>query len=130
MPEACPAEVKIEVKIMEAPDFAQKVRLIKTISHPVRLMILEELTQGVKCVSDLEDFLKIRQPNVSQHLSVLRAHNIVDYFLDGRLRCYFLKSAFVPELLKLLKADMGEELPAPMCCPVTKKGKYPGKRKN
>ena len=49
-----------------------RAELLKAISHPDRLRILEELTQGVKCVSDIEEFLKINQSNVSQHLSLLR----------------------------------------------------------
>jgi ArsR family transcriptional regulator len=104
--------------------------LLKGIAHPVRVLILEELAKGVKCVSDLEEFLDIRQPNVSQHLSLLRKFDIIDYFMDGRLRCYFLTDPFVPDLLKLMKKEYKDDLPPPACCPVTKKGKYPGNRKH
>ncbi len=106
-----------------------KVELLKAIAHPVRIMILDELTKGVKCVSDLEEFLDIRQPNVSQHLGLLRMHGIIDYYMDGRLRCYFLKDPFIPEMLGLLKKQYNEDFPAPVCCPVTKRGKYPGGRR-
>lgn len=107
----------------------QKLELLKVIAHPVRIRILEELVKGVKCVSDFEDFLELRQPNVSQHLSILRNHGIVDYYTDGRLRCYFLVNPFVPDILELLKKDYHQALPRPACCPVTKKGVYPGDRK-
>lgn len=106
----------------------EKAELLKTIAHPVRILILEELLKGVKCVSDFEEFLEISQPNVSQHLSLLRKHGIIDYFIDGRLRCYFLRDAVVPELIELIRKEYEDDLPAPACCPVTKKGKYPGKR--
>jgi hypothetical protein len=36
----------------------------------------------------------------------------------------------VPDILELLKKEYTEELPAPACCPVTKKGKYPGNRRH
>jgi len=107
----------------------QKVELLKVISHPVRIRILEELVKGVKCVSDFEDFLELRQPNISQHLSILRQSGIVDYYVDGRLRCYFLVDPLIPDLIELLKKDYHETLPRPVCCPVTKKGTYPGERK-
>jgi DNA-binding transcriptional ArsR family regulator len=107
----------------------QKVELLKVIAHPVRIRILEELAKGVKCVSDFEDFLELRQPNISQHLSLLRQSGIVDYYVDGRLRCYFLVNPFIPDLLELLKKDYRETIPPPACCPVTKKGVYPGERK-
>lgn len=107
----------------------RKIELLKVIAHPVRVKILDELTKGVKCVSDFGDFLEISQPNISQHLSLLRRYGVIDYYIDGRLRCYFLRDPRVPELIELLKKDYAEELPAPACCPVTKKGTYPGDRR-
>ncbi len=107
-----------------------RLDVLKLVAHPARVAILNELSIGVKCVSDLQDFLEISQSNISQHLSALRHAGIIDYFIDGRLRCYFLKSPFVLGLLKTIKKDYPDELPGPACCPVTKKGKYPGNRKN
>lgn len=105
-----------------------KVEILKAIAHPVRISILRELVKGVKCVSDFEDFLDISQPNISQHLSLLRQLGVIDYYIDGRLRCYFLRDPMIPNILKVLERDYHEELPAPACCPVTRKGKYPGTR--
>ena len=122
-----PEDTLCPPRINEGPLFARKVEILKVIAHPVRIMILEELTKGVKCVSDLEKFLDIRQPNVSQHLSLLRRLELIDYYMDGKLRCYFLKDPLIPDLLKLLKKDYEGDLPAPACCPITKKGKYPGR---
>lgn len=107
----------------------QRVELLKAIAHPVRLEILTELLKGVKCVSDFEEFLGINQPNVSQHLAALRTRGIVDYYMDGRLRCYFLVDPLIPDLLNLLGRQYDYPIPPPACCPVTKKGKYPGERK-
>jgi len=109
---------------------SSRIELLKLISHPARIAILEELSKGVKCVSDIEEFLDLSQSNVSQHLSALRHAGIINFFIDGRLRCYFLKNPLIPDLLEILKKDYPEELPGPECCPVTKKGKYPGDRKN
>lgn len=108
----------------------KRIELLKIIAHPVRIRILEELTKGVKCVSDFEEFLGISQPNVSQHLSILRTNGVIDYYMDGRLRCYFLKDPIIPDIIELLNKDYLKELPAPACCPITKKGKYPGKRRH
>jgi len=116
-----------EVKMLAVDN---RIEILKIIAHPVRIKILEELMKGVKCVSDFEEFLEISQPNVSQHLSLLRRYRIIDYFIDGRLRCYFLRNPMVPDLLEVIKRDYEEDLPAPACCPVTKKGKYPGERRN
>jgi DNA-binding transcriptional ArsR family regulator len=107
----------------------QKADLLKVIAHPIRIRILEELVKGVKCVSDFEEFLEIRQPNISQHLTLLRHFGVVDYYMDGRLRCYFLVNPVIPDLLAILQKDYCETLPRPACCPVTKKGVYPGERR-
>jgi ArsR family transcriptional regulator len=110
-------------------DLISRVEILKLVTHPARIAILEELSKGVKCVSDLEEFLELSQPNISQHLSTLRHAGIIDYFIDGRLRCYFLKSPLILDLLAIFKKDYPEELPGPECCPVTKKGTYPGERR-
>jgi ArsR family transcriptional regulator len=110
-------------------ELISRIEILKTVSHPVRIAILQELVEGVKCVSDLQEFLDVSQPNISQHLSALRHAGIIDYFVDGRLRCYFLKSPLILDLIEILKKDYPCELPGPECCPVTKKGKYRGERK-
>jgi len=107
----------------------QKVDLLRAIAHPVRIRILEELAKGVKCVSDFEELLTIPQPNLSQHLGLLRNNGVIDYYIDGRLRCYFLVDPIIPDLLETLRKDYLKALPAPACCPVTRKGKYPGERR-
>ena len=107
----------------------KRVELLRTIAHPVRIRILQELRNGVKCVADFEDFLEISQPNVSQHLGVLRKEGVIDFYVDGRLKCYFLVDPIILDLLDILQKEYAEQLPAPACCPVTKKGSYPGTRR-
>ncbi len=107
----------------------KKAEILRIIAHPVRIQILEELEEGVKCVSDFEEAMEISQPNVSQHLGLLRRCGFIDYYMDGRLRCYFLVDPMVPDLLKILRKEYKDSLPAPACCPITKKGTYPGNRR-
>ena len=105
-----------------------KLEVLKVLSHPVRIQILQELSVGVKCVSDFKQFLGISQPNVSQHLSLMRNLGVINYYMDGRLRCYYIVDSMVPDLLKLLNKDHSKPVRPPACCPVTKKGKYPSKK--
>jgi len=80
--------------------------LLKALSHPTRLMIVQELLAGPKCVSDMEDLLPARQANISQHLAVLRYSRLVDYAQDGALRCYYLsRPRLVRDLLALAVRD-------------------------
>ena len=112
------------------PFIGEKIELLRTIAHPVRIKILEELLKGVKCVSDLEEFLEISQPNVSHHLSLLRTRGLIDFFVDGRLKCYFLVDPIIPDILEILRKNYQGTLPAPACCPATGKGVYPGERRH
>lgn len=73
--------------------------LVKAFAHPTRLLILKELLNGPKCVTDIEDLVPARQANISQHLAVLRFAKLVDYAQDGTLRCYYLAR---PELVESL----------------------------
>ncbi|MBE0448921.1 MAG: winged helix-turn-helix transcriptional regulator [Actinobacteria bacterium] len=107
----------------------KKIELLKVIAHPVRIQILKELSKGVKCVSDFEEPTQASQPNISQHLGLLRRYGLIDYYMDGRLRCYFLVDPIVLDVLEILKKEYKGSLPAPACCPVTKKGTYPGNRR-
>lgn len=103
-----------------------RLESLKIIAHPVRLKILKELIHGVKCVNDFRDFLEISQPNVSQHLSLLRRHGLIDYFSDGRLRCYFVTHPMVPDLIAVISREYKTALSRPNCCISDKKGRYPG----
>jgi ArsR family transcriptional regulator len=64
--------------------------ILKALAHPTRLQIATELLAGNKCVTDMVDILPASQENISQHLSVLRQANLVDFAQDGTLHCYYL----------------------------------------
>jgi ArsR family transcriptional regulator len=87
-------------------DVREKAELLRQVAHPTRLHILEELAKGVKCVTDIQDFLEIPQSNVSQHLQVLRQARLVDFYEEGQLRCYYLlRPSFARALHQLLFSE-------------------------
>ncbi len=57
--------------------------LFKTLSHPVRLSILEILRDGEQCVCHMEATLGRRQSYISQHLIVLREAGILAVRQEG-----------------------------------------------
>ncbi len=58
-------------------------QLFKALNHPVRLAILEELSNGEACVCHLEHRLGLRQAYISQQLAVLRETGIVQDNREG-----------------------------------------------
>ena len=87
-------------------DPAPIAETLKALAHPTRLMILQELLDGTKCVTDMEELLPAKQANISQHLSVLRNAKLVDFAQDGALRCYYLaRPKLVRDILRLAARD-------------------------
>ncbi len=63
------------------------------IGAPVRRAMLDELAQGEATVGELVIRLGLAQPQVSKHLGVLRAVELVAVRTDGRNRRYRLNGA-------------------------------------
>ncbi|MFT6432455.1 MAG: DNA-binding transcriptional ArsR family regulator [Candidatus Azotimanducaceae bacterium] len=64
--------------------------IFKVVANPDRIRIIEELRSGEKDVNTLIDSLDLPGPRVSQHLSLMRAHRIVEERRDGRRHYYHL----------------------------------------
>ncbi|WP_447589204.1 metalloregulator ArsR/SmtB family transcription factor [Aquipseudomonas campi] len=73
--------------------------VLRSLSHPDRLMLLCQLSQGERSVGELEELLGIQQPNLSQQLGVLRAEGLVDTRREGKRIFYSVKD---PKALQLL----------------------------
>lgn len=71
--------------------FEARARIIKALSHPTRLFILEELAKKEKCVNDLTKMIGSDISTVSKHLSVLKQVGIVGDEKRGLQVWYSLK---------------------------------------
>ena len=58
-------------------------KLLKSMSHPIRLKILCLLQNGELSVGDIREQVKTTNANVSQHLTILRNQGIIDYRKDA-----------------------------------------------
>lgn len=83
--------------------------LLKSLAHPHRLQIVEELGAGEMDVNTLQETLGISHSNVSQHLAILRAHRIVAERREGRSVFYHLKhpelASWLLEALKFVEEE-------------------------
>tara|TARA_B110001454_G_scaffold103070_1_gene97186 strand:+ start:379 stop:759 length:381 start_codon:yes stop_codon:yes gene_type:complete len=88
--------------------------LLRVLANADRLVLLCRLTQGEFCVSELENDLGIRQPTLSQQLSVLRQEGLVDTRRQGKNIYYRLISEDAAAILQVLHSRMcGQALPHP-----------------
>ena len=59
-------------------------QLLKALANQDRLLLLCQLSQGERNVSELEELLGIGQPTLSQQLAVLRREALVETRRDGK----------------------------------------------
>ena len=79
---------------------SQACALLKILANEDRLLILCQLIEGEKNVGELEQALGIRQPTLSQQLTVLRDEKLVATERKGKYIYYRLAS---PEALQIMK---------------------------
>lgn len=74
----------------------------KVLANPERLLLLCQLSQGERCVSDLEEVLDIHQPTLSQQLGVLRTEGVVNARRAGKYMYYSVADENLLRVLALL----------------------------
>ena len=76
-----------------------KSQILLALAHPTRIAILEVLREGEMSVGELCDRLGIEQANCSQHLSILRAKDIVHRRRSANLSYYSVGDRSAARLL-------------------------------
>jgi DNA-binding transcriptional ArsR family regulator len=71
--------------------FEQRAQVLKAMAHPSRLLMIDELSRGERCVCDLTKLVGADISTVSKHLAVLRRVGIVEDEKRGQQVFYRLK---------------------------------------
>jgi len=85
-----------------AENAAKAVSFLKALSHEGRLMILCYLVSGEKSVSEIEEFVEMRQASVSQLLARLRDDGLVEARREGKSVYYSLIDARTSDVISML----------------------------
>ena len=72
--------------------YAIHADICKTLTHPIRLEILDELRDGEKTVSQLVEAMDVAQSTVSRHLGIMRSNGVLVSRRDGLCIYYRLSS--------------------------------------
>lgn len=75
--------------------------LMKALSHPARLCIVNKITRGSLTVSQMQECLAISQSNVSQHLAILKSRGIIKGERVGSEVFYSLSDERMRELVQI-----------------------------
>jgi len=90
--------------------FRLQAEIAKTLSDPYRLVLLHELREGEKSVSQLVSTLGLPQSNVSRHLAVLRERSIVFTRRDGTTIYYRLANPRIAEACDIVREVLQSQL--------------------
>ena len=90
--------------IRESADLACK--FMKVLANADRLLLLCQLSAGEKSVGELETLLNIRQPTLSQQLTVLRENQLVSTRRDGKNIYYSISSEPALAIMQVLSQQL------------------------
>ena len=80
-----------------------KADIFQALAHPTRLAIIENLEQGELSAGELLEKLSVEQANLSQHLAVLRAKQLVVNRKAGNQVFYSVRDPIILKVLALMR---------------------------
>jgi ArsR family transcriptional regulator len=87
-----------------------KADIFQALSHPTRIAIIELLEGGELSAGELITKLGMEQANVSQHLAVLRAKQLVINRKAGNQVFYSVRDPILIEVLALMRSYFYQHL--------------------
>jgi DNA-binding transcriptional ArsR family regulator len=89
---------------MTTPLHQLKAEFFKTLSHPLRIRVLELLSQDEHSVGELLREIEVESSNLSQQLAVLRRAGLVTTRKEGSTVHYSLVSPQIAELMAVARS--------------------------
>jgi DNA-binding transcriptional ArsR family regulator len=92
------------------PVYVVKAQLFRVLGHPVRIRILELLSEGERTVGDLQAELQLDSSGTSQHLAALRQQGVLESRRVGTSVYYSLRDPRVSQLLAVARQILSSAL--------------------
>ena len=80
-----------------------KADIFQALAHPTRIAIIELLEGGELSAGELMEKLRMEQANISQHLAVLRAKQLVVHRKVGNQVFYAVRDPIIIKVLALMR---------------------------
>lgn len=87
---------------MASIDYNRNAQIFKALAHPTRIHLIQLILEKRPCVKVMEETLGLAQPNISQHLSLLRNLGIVRAEREGNQVCYRVANERIMKLIDLI----------------------------
>jgi ArsR family transcriptional regulator len=88
---------------MKTKDYESRALVMKALSSPVRLQIVDELGKEERCMCELQPLFNMNKSTLSRHIAALREVGIVAERREG-VRCYL--SLQTPCILQMFDCAM------------------------
>ncbi len=75
---------------------------MSALSDPIRLELLDYLSEGERCVCEILPAFQRSQSTISKHLNILYEADILDRKIDGKRTVYCIKDPQVFEIIRLV----------------------------
>jgi DNA-binding transcriptional ArsR family regulator len=98
-----PEKKSLLVKTIANNDLQEMAECLKTLAHPVRLKLVDILTQGDFPVYTLAEICNKPHNQVCAHLRLMKKCNLIGSVRKSRTVFYYIKCKQLKELLRCMK---------------------------
>jgi len=92
--------------------YEMRANVVKALAHPVRLMLVEELRDGERCVCELVETVQAERTSISKHLAILKQAGILHDRKEGLKVFYSLACPCVNNFLECVEGVIKSNLRA------------------
>lgn len=85
----------MKLKVDRFARLKAQAEIIKSLAHPTRLFLLDELSRGERAVQELTEMVGVEMPTISRHLSLLKNTGILEAEKRGAQVFYRVKTPCV-----------------------------------
>ena len=90
--------------------YKKRAELIQAAAHPIRLAIIDLLSNGERCVCEIAQCVDAKRSNVSRHLSVMSSAGVLECRKEGLNIYYSLKAECILNFLKCVDQILLEKI--------------------
>ncbi|MEW6526218.1 MAG: metalloregulator ArsR/SmtB family transcription factor [Spirochaetota bacterium] len=105
--------------------YETRATIMKALAHPSRLVMVEELEKGPRCVCELQQLVGADLSTVSKHLSVMKNAGLVYDIKQGTTVYYHLKTPCVLDFIgcvdRVIEFNAAHQVKIAQCCSKTKR---------
>ncbi len=91
----------IQTKMLSEKTIEKLASFYSIFADPTRLSIVCLLSEQELCVNDIAEIMDMSQSRISHQLAVLRQHDIVSYYRNGKQVLYVLSDNHIKDIFNM-----------------------------